>query len=636
MSKELKNVDILHDDLPYERALGVKWNVEKDCIGFSINLPNNKFTKRGILSTIFSVYDPLFIISPVMIPAKKLFQKACELKLGWDEQLPVDFSRSWNTWLEHVKLLQSYEIPRCYHSFETNIKSVQLHIFCDGSEVAYGCVAYLRYEYFDGTLSSNIVMAKVRLTPLNRTSLKTIPRIELNAAKLAVSLYLKIVSELEIKIDRVMFWCDSNIVLSYIHSDSARFQRFVSNRVAFIRGNTDVTQWNFVSGRDNPADLISRGTRNVVNFMNNDHWKCGPKFLLNDESTWSNVFSSEVPPDDDELKKSAMVTKEPGPVDNPIEQILRSSSCWIRLTRRIAIFLRFKDLLRGKVVSGELSYVEIVRAEKSLWKYLQENHLQHLYVSIANKKNRSNDSFAKLTPFVDREGLLRVGGRLENAPIPYNAKHPIILPGKCYVVSLYVRHVHRILGHMGRETILSFIRQNFHVIGIGSVVRAILRNCLICRKVNGKPSEQLMADLPEDRVTPSDHAFSNVGIDFFGPFLVSRGRGKSREKRYGVVFTCLVSRCIHIEIAHSLDTDSFINALRRFISRRGPIKLIRSDNGTNLVSGEKELRSSIASLNTETLENFVTLNQSIGTSSLLPDHTMVVPSNARFVPSVKP
>jgi len=116
-----------------------------------------------------------------------------------------------------------------------------------------------------------------------------------------------------------------------------------------------------------------------------------------------------------------------------------------------------------------------------------------------------------------------------------------------------------------------------------------------------------MADLPEDRLTPDQPPFTSVGVDYFGPFQVKRGR--SLVKRYGVIFTCLAIRAVHIEVSHSLDTDSFLLALRRFIARRGQVKEIRSDNGTNFSSGEKELRESINAWNQEKIhENLLQRN----------------------------
>ena len=135
------------------------------------------------------------------------------------------------------------------------------------------------------------------------------------------------------------------------------------------------------------------------------------------------------------------------------------------------------------------------------------------------------------------------------------------------------------------------------------MVRKLLANCFSCRRRQAPVCSQKMADLPKERVTPGQPPFSHVGIDYFGPFMVKQGR--SQVKRYGCIFTCLTIRAVHIEIAHSLDTDSFINALRRFIARRGKPVLVRTDNGTNFVSGEKELRTCIQKWNRQRIHEYL-------------------------------
>ena len=113
----------------------------------------------------------------------------------------------------------------------------------------------------------------------------------------------------------------------------------------------------------------------------------------------------------------------------------------------------------------------------------------------------------------------------------------------------------------------------------------MLHSCFGCKRRHSPALQQKMADLPLDRVNPGNPPFTFVGIDCFGPFYVRHKR--SLVKRYGVMFNCLVVRAVHIEIAHSLETDSFIQSLRRFAARRGQVKEMRSDNGTNFLGGEK-------------------------------------------------
>ena len=147
---------------------------------------------------------------------------------------------------------------------------------------------------------------------------------------------------------------------------------------------------------------------------------------------------------------------------------------------------------------------------------------------------------------------------------------------------------------------VSEVRCKYWIVGARGLVRQVLRRCITCKRRDAHPCEQQMADLPADRVTPGGPAFTSVSIDYFGPIAVKRGRG--REKRYGCLFTCLNSRAVHIEVAGSLDTDSFLNCLQRFIARRGLPDLIRSNNGRNFVGTERELRQGLQEWNQGKIE----------------------------------
>ena len=134
-------------------------------------------------------------------------------------------------------------------------------------------------------------------------------------------------------------------------------------------------------------------------------------------------------------------------------------------------------------------------------------------------------------------------------------------------------HYHLKSGHSGLEHVLYLIRESFWILNARPAVKSVLRGCFDCKRRQAPLGEQQMADLPTDRVTPEKPPFTFVGVDCFGPFVVWRGR--SHVKRYRVFFTRLSIRAIHLEVAHSLDTDSFINAMRRFIARRGQPEQVR-------------------------------------------------------------
>ncbi|XP_022783913.1 uncharacterized protein LOC111324580 [Stylophora pistillata] len=228
---------------------------------------------------------------------------------------------------------------------------------------------------------------------------------------------------------------------------------------------------------------------------------------------------------------------------------------------------------------GHLTVAELQVAERKIFKRVQQVAFSEVIDVLSATKSCKDKKYPKkvlkkavasicqLNP-QPKEGLLRVGGRLVNAPFGDERKHPIILPYKHHVTDLIIKQCHENLGHMGQESVLSSLRETVWIVKGRSAVRRVLRRCLTCqRQRKACPGEQFMADLPEVRLVPEKPPFSYVDVDYFGPLEVKQGR--SRVKRYGCLFTCLTARAVHIEIAHSLDTDSMINALRRFISVRG-------------------------------------------------------------------
>jgi hypothetical protein len=226
-----------------------------------------------------------------------------------------------------------------------------------------------------------------------------------------------------------------------------------------------------------------------------------------------------------------------------------------------------------------LTVDDMLVAEREIVKYVQGRSFQDELARLNgvnaqnNKATRSIDGpvrktspIYKLDPQV-RNQLLCFGGRLANSPISDESKHPLIILKNSPISELISRHYHQLAGHSSLEHVLSLIRERFWIIGARNTLKEILRRCVDNRRRQAAVGEQKMADLPEHRVTPDKPPFTFVGVDCFGPFLIKRAR--SLVKRYGVLFTCLVIRAVHIEVVQRLDTSSFLHALRRFIARRG-------------------------------------------------------------------
>ena len=586
-AKGVKDLDLDKDLLPIERALGVRWNIETDEFTFMIRMKDKPPTRRGLLSIISSVYDPLGFTCPFILPAKSILQELSRMKLHWDEVIPDEMLTQWRRWQNELPKLEEFSVYRCFKPLNFgNVVQNQLHHFADASEVGYGAVSYLRQVNEEGNVNCSFVIGKSRVTPLKPMS---IPRLELSAAVVAVRLDQVIQRELDIPVNQSVFWTDSTAVLCYIENCDKRFQTFVANRLGIIHDSSTPEQWRHVDGKSNPADNASRGL-SADSLLTNESWIKGPKWLWQDEQEWPKRPAAlrNISNNDPEIKTETQVHCSTYKVTTDvIDRMLRRYSSWDKLKRNVAWLLRYRSwlLIKSKhrleheskvqLSQGRISVDEMQIAEQEILKYVQKQHFGVEMSSIAeegvaNIKNARKSSIKKSSSVYSLDpilinGLLRVGGRLKRAQLSLDAKHPIILPKNHHVVDLIVRHYHSVAGHSGQEYVLSLIRQRFWVIKGRVTVRKILRSCFICKRRQQRPGQQKMADLPADRVTPDKPPFTYVGVDCFGPFSVKRGR--SIVKRYGVIFTCLIIRAVHVEVAHSLDTSSFINALRRFIAR---------------------------------------------------------------------
>ena len=240
----------------------------------------------------------------------------------------------------------------------------------------------------------------------------------------------------------------------------------------------------------------------------------------------------------------------------------------------------------------KLTVADLERAETEIVKYAQTD-LRYLTVTGKLK----HDKIKQLNPHLDEQNIVTVGGRTSKAGVHY--RQQIIIPsGK--VAQLLVRHVHE-ANHMGCEYTLAQIREKYWI--RRKDVKGVIRKCITCKRINGRPCQQKMDDLPTSRLAVGDVPFTNTGVDCFGPFLIKRGR--SEVKCYGCLFTCMTTRAVHIEVLESLDTDSFLNALRRFISRRGQPRTITSDNGGNFVSACKELKQGLLELDQAKIDHYM-------------------------------
>lgn len=587
------DVDLNHDELPVQTVLGVKWNVSSDTFSFKVILNEKPATRRGILSIVASVFDPLGFMAPFLLLGKKILQEMCQKNIGWDEPLPEELKPQWESWLNDLQNLQSIQIPRCFIPEDLGkVKRVELHHFSDASSYGYGQCTYIRVVSEVKKVHCSLVMGKARVAP---TKVVTIPRLELTAAVVSSAVSSMLREELELRICQEYFWTDSQVVLAYINNEARRFHVFVANRVQRIRERTEPTQWHYIDTDQNPADHASRGLK--VAELVSSNWLIGPKFLWEREIVIPKSTAELLVADPEVKTMQALQIKVVK--DNDFLERLERFSKW---STALKIVARIQRLAKRIKTAEPINVEDRRKAGLVLVKLAQRNAFNEEIQSLSNGKLPHGHPLFQLDPVL-QDGVLRVGGRLKNASLPLDVKHPIILPKHSVITRLILDHCHATTQHQGRGQTLNELRANgYWVVGGSKVVANHIKQCVVCRRARRPTETQKMADLPPSRVNPSP-PFSYCGMDCFGPFHTRQGR--KDQKRYGLIFTCLSSRAVHIELLEDLTTDAFINALRCFVAIRGTVRQIKSDQGTNFVGAKNELTKALQEVDKDRLTNFL-------------------------------
>ena len=597
-----------------EKALGVFWNTETDRLTVKVDVEEKPLTRRGLLSMINQVHDVLGLVQPFILPARKLLQEACRDQSDWDEPVPAKLHERWKTWVTGLKYLAHVSVPRSFKLLGLVCVRKELHVFCDASTFGYGAVCFVRTIYADQTVNCVFCMGKSRVAPLKPVS---VPRLELTAATIGVKLSAFICNQLEFEFSCVYFWTDAVIVLRYIRNTASRFHTFVANRVHLIQSLTSPDQWRYVPTDCNPADIASRGLMpNKVDTA--DLWFNGPPFLLEYHVDWPEQpeITSTIQPDDEEAKKDSVCSLVQH--STILGLLLQQFSEYSKIVKTIAWLTRFKLFLRWKHSSssapptGDLSVNEVMDAKNQLLRLTQWEAFPEAMRKLSAFKNTEKRlswqelsnakcfrQIRKLNPFLGN-GLMRVGGRLQNSALAYSTQHPVILPPNHAITKLLIMKQHDELGHSGVSHVLNSLRQQYWIVRGRAAVRKALTSCFRCRAWSADFGKQRMADLPEARVVAGERPFSCTGVDLMGPLTVKQGR--NNLKRYVVLFTCLASRAVHLEVAQSLEASAFIQAFQRFISRRGKPRIMFSDNGTNFRGAEIELNKGIKAWNSQQMQ----------------------------------
>ncbi|XP_055712962.1 uncharacterized protein LOC129807608 [Phlebotomus papatasi] len=583
-------------DSKFEKVLGVWWEPLTDVFSFrnresvdTENLP----TKRQALKTLMKVYDPVGFVAQFIIRGRIIFQRIWRFGTDWDQQLPAELCQQWKAWVAQLIHLSDVEIPRCYAPLEYRQGRVELHIFTDASEDAYAAVAYFRFVNCM-KIHVSLVTAKAKVAPLKSAS---IPRLELEGAVLGCRLMQVIQGETKIEIDRKVFWTDSVVVLNWIRADSRSYKPFVGNRVGEIQEVTNPDEWKWLPTDLNVADIATRDTGNT-DFSPEATWYSGPEFLYKSESEW---------PQQRESSEFVAAT-----IKHSWEPVIDSKNYmrWSHIHRVMTYVYRFQRACREKWrTNGHSQLGSSVILSATDWegglRYLLLHSQRESFGMSMSSESRTGElqllnvprgsSLYKFNPAIDSCGIMRASGRLNNMPlVREDFKNPILLHADNRIVQLLLEDFHVRLGHWRADFVLAELRQRYEIIKGRATLKRLQRGCKTCQVSKAKPQIPLMGQLPSERLSMHVVPFTNTGCDMFGPLYVKSGR--SEVKRYGMIFTCMTTRAIHLELCCSLSTDSCLLALRRFFGRRGnPAKII-SDNGTNFRGAARELKEAAASL----------------------------------------
>ena len=572
------------------KVLGVRWNPTDDTLVFDIRhicslAKEMEPTRRNIVGIASRFYDPLGILSPITVRFKLMFQDLCIKELNWDDRLSGEQLVKWKELVNGFHQERPILVPRWYSMGLTETSSYSLHGFSDASQRAFAAVVYLQVVTSSGCVV-RLVSSKTRVSPAKE---HTIPRLELLAALLLARLLSCVESALmeEIPLKPPICHTDLKVALYWIKGVDKEWKQFIENRVMEIRKLVPVECWMHCPGKENPADLPSRGM-SVEELMNSHLWFNGPSWLI-DGTTVTHSFEEDSIPEEciaemkvnDRRKHQAMhVLLVTGNVGTIVK--CENFSTLTRLLRVTGYVLKFIDVLKAKrtkpgdTPSVALSARDISVAEAFWIKSSQQSLLED---------ERFQTWKMQFGMYCDESGLWRCGGRLGNADLAGCETHPILLHSEHHFTALVVNYCYKKVMHGGVKDTLTELRSRFWIIRGRCFVRKLLHQCVVCRKIDGKPYSHVPPPpLPDFRVVQSP-PFAFTGLDYAGP-LYLKGTG---NKVWICLFTCCATRAVHLDLVVDMTATSFISCFRRFTARRGVPRKLISDNSKTFKAASKTI-----------------------------------------------
>ncbi|XP_034946438.1 uncharacterized protein [Chelonus insularis] len=415
---------------------------------------------------------------------------------------------------------------------------------------------HVKVQNSDESAQIQLLCAKTKVAPLKPV---TIPRLQLTAAWMLLKLVKHAQEVLELAQAPIYLWTDSSVALTWILSHPSKWKEFVRNRVSSSQELNPTTKWLYIPGKHNPADFASRGLT-PTQLTDFKLWWKGPEWLKGSFSSWpAKQFKPSALAHKEERSGVLLhAAKAPSEEDHPLWSLLSRYSLLSKLSRITALCLRFVALLRGKTTSS-LVHNPIAPQEQLDAKLIWVKIIQRLHFPFELKTLRdglqlpSSHFVSKLAAFADQEGIRRVGGRLINSELEEDEIHPIILPGKSYFSQLVIDQAHRRTLHGGTQVTFIHVREKFWILEGRAPIRSFILRCVIC----ARRAQQLMGQLPADRVVPV-RPFHTTRVDYAGPFTLKtfQGRGAKTYKGWTAVFVCFETSAVHLELVSDYSTET--------------------------------------------------------------------------------
>ena len=583
------------------KVLGYKYDASKDEMAVRTTMLNaSASSKREILSSISKIFDPLGILSPLTIRGKFILRKIAQDKLSWDAQIPQEIRNQWVKLCQDMETLGHINLSR---EMVVDSEPCKVFIFCDASSEGYGFSSY-----FVQNGVSNFFFAKDKVSPMQK---KTLPTLELLAAYLGLKCVLNLLRDpllSKLKVDSISLFSDSQVALSWLLNKKATKKNvFINNRLREIvtLEESCVTaqikfEYKYVPTQHNVADIVSRGV-NVASFKSSlNTWLRGPDWILKDQRYWPSGQLGCIP------------TKHILAHMTYFSSFLNFSKfrSWTQLMGVMFYIIKFKHILKKVSVTDNQIKCE---AYQFLIKEMQKSNfsVELSYLTKLDSKSPVPLLVSQLGLFLDSHGLIRSKGRIEKcSSLDSDALNPVICHKDHPITRLIIFDAHTRCKHLGAGSTINVLRRGgIWIPRIRQAVHKCLKNCFTCKRINAKAFKYPPPpSLPSDRVNLT-RAFSTIGVDFTGHFFVNDGAGKS--KSYILIFTCMNTRSIHLELLPSMSTEEFVLAFVRFTNFFGIPKVVYSDNAKTFLAASNILSDFF--LSTEFSQKFRTSSISFRT-----------------------